>query len=372
MLPPKSDASNESDQSWVSSIKKEESMLTSPARTSPGPGSRTVSPKPKSAIDSDSENMSDDGLKSDKPEKSGEEEVTVSVVKGKVIVKKPAKRGKRKGSGKKGRPKGDSFKKEPSSLLFGESTEGLLSAIKRETDKEASPISPPFSPQNVPSPITIPALKAAPPPPSPPAPSKKISPPKPKLTFKEQKPISPLVKDIIKPKPPPVQVSKQTKITKSPRRLSPKKSPKISPTSKKKGNISPVKTSPSKSFLFTEITSPRTPSPHRSSSPASGPSSPMYSPASSPARDSPLHFQIPPTPAFPTRIHSPPASPLSRQISTDDEIEVPPLEKPRMPPPELPPMPPTSAQRRAQRAVITETVGSFVVKFHWFYYVGLI
>lgn len=222
-------------------------------------------------------------------------------------------------------------------------------------------MSPPFSPQNVPSPITIPALKAAPPPPSPPTPSKKISPPKPRPALKDQKPMSPLVKDITKSKASSVQISKPLKPTKSPRRLSPKKSPKISPTSKKKGSMSPVKTSPSKSFPFMEFTSPRTPSPHRSSSPsASNPSSPMYSPASSPARDSPLHFQIPPTPAFPTRTHSPPASPLFRQISTDDETEVPSADKPCMPPPDLPPMPPTSAQRRAQRTVITETVGSFV------------
>ncbi|XP_053377058.1 zinc finger CCCH domain-containing protein 13-like isoform X3 [Mercenaria mercenaria] len=368
MLPPKPDASAEGDQSWVSSIKKEksatpkhESLISSSPRVSPSPGSRTASPKPKYGNTSDSDNNSEDEELVDKTNKSGEEEVTVSVVKGKVIVKKPAKRGKRKGSVKKGRPKGDGSKKEESSLLFGDANEGPVAAIKREPEKEASPISPPFSPQNVPSPITIPALKAAPPPPSPPAPSKKISPPKPKPLLKEQKPLSPLVKDTIKPKPVPVPVAKVAKVIKSPRRLSPKKSPKISPTSKKKGSMSPPKTSPTKTFPFMEFTSPRTPSPRRSSSPsASAPSSPMYSPASSPARDSPLHFQIPPTPAFPTRTHSPPPSPVSRQISTDEEVEGTSADKPRMLPPELPPMPPTSAQKRAQRTVITETIGTFV------------
>lgn len=366
MLPPKSDAASEGDKSWVSSIKTEPERMPSPRTEplfspsprgrSPTPSSRVTSPRSRLGSDSDdlSDGMSTDGRSS----RGGDDEVTVSVVKGKIMVKKPAKRSKRKGSGKKKKVKGDSSRKEGSGLLFGDSNEGPVAAIKKEPEKEASPISPPFSPQNVPSPITIPALKAAPPPPSPPAPSKKISPPKPRPLIKEVKPISPLVTEILKPAV--VQIPKPSKPLK---RLAPKKSSKVSPNGKKKGSMSPPKTSPSKSFPFMDFQSPRTPSPRRSASPSpTAITSPMYSPASSPGRDSPpLHFQIPPTPAFPTRTHSPPASPISRQISTDEELEPSTsADKPRMPPPDLPPMPPTLAQKRAQRTVITETVGSFV------------
>lgn len=360
MLPPKSDASAEGDKSWVSSIKTEPDRQPSPKPEplfgprvrSPTPSSKATSPRSK--VESDSDELSDDLSADGKTSRPGEDEVTVSVVKGK-IVKKPAKRGKRKGSStKRKKLKGEGSRKEGTSL-FGDVAESTVAAVKKEPDKEASPISPPFSPQNVPSPITIPALKAAPPPPSPPAPSKKISPPKPRQIIKEQKPMSPLVKEVTKPAV--IQIPKGKAVK------SPKKSSKISPPPKKKGSMSPPKTSPSKSFPFMDFQTPRTPSPRRSTSPSpSVPTSPMYSPASSPGRESPLlHFQIPPTPALPTRTHSPPASPPSRQLSTDEETEGPSVsDKPRMPPPDLPPMPPTSAQRKAQRTVITETVGSFV------------
>ncbi|KAL4226377.1 transcription initiation factor TFIID subunit 3 [Mactra antiquata] len=358
MLPPKPDGPSESDQSWVSSIKTEPGLFESSNTSSrhSSPASRTVSPSRKLDIDSDSDNASTDHDHDSKSSKPMDDEVTVSVVKGKIMVKKPAKRSKRKGSGKKGRPKGDGFRKESSGSLFREIPESPLAALKKEADKEASPISPPFSPQNVPSPITIPALKAAPPPPSPPAASKKISPPKPRSSFKDVKPESPLLKDITKSRPSPDPTPKPSKLIKSLKK-SPKKSPKVSPTAKRKGNMSPTKV-----FPFMEFQSPKTPSPRRSSSPSpSARSSPMYSPPSSPERASPLSFQIPATPAFPTR--SPPPSPLSRQLSTDeDDTDLTPtsVDRPPMPPPSLPPMPPTSAQRRAQRTVITETVGSFV------------
>ena len=380
-MPPKTDTSADGDSrlSWVSSIKEERNLSQSPKRESLF-SSPKVSPKPSPKPSSRAGLDSDSDVSMDDESKSGlEEEVTVTVVKGKVVTKKPAKRGKRKGSLKKNKSKGDGSRKGyPEERLFGDKPD-LISVVKRELEKEGSPISPAFSPQNVPSPITIPALKAAPPPPSPPTSSQKKSPPKPRPLIKESRPHSPLFKELMKPSPPPVSslsisMPKPMKIPSKPppsKKPSPKKSPKIPGTSKKKGNISPAKTSSTKSFLFNEPPPPRTPSPRHSPSPVSTPSSPMYSPASSPP-DSPIIFPMPPTPAFPSRTHSPPASPPSRQLSeeadmpsrqlsTDEEVETPDKAKTSPLFPALPPMPPTSAQKRGQRAIITETVGSFVV-----------
>ena len=384
MLPPKPDASSGlskdnigdvENQSWTSSVKHEIEKVPTPKHEprdpSPVYSPAKVKSEPVDNIEAKEKDASDVDMN-----KSGdnetEKEVTVSVIKGKITgigsAKKPGKRGKRKGSVKKGKPKTPKV----ISQLESCGLETKVLPLKKGLDKDSSE-SPSnlFSGENVPSPITIPALKAAPPPPSPPVTKK--TPPKPKtlLKEKEMKPLSPLFKeDLPKVKPSPVIVPKPAKVSKSSRRSSPRKSPKISPTVKKKGapvstptskSPSPKPPSPPKSTPF-DFTVPRTPSPSPLSTPShSVHSSPMYSPNSSPSRDS-LTFNIPPTPAFPTRTTSPPLSPPSRQLSTDDEKEAtPPVEKPRMPPPALPPMPPTSAMRRQQRSVVAETIGSFVV-----------
>ncbi|XP_052284872.1 transcription initiation factor TFIID subunit 3-like isoform X1 [Dreissena polymorpha] len=390
VLPPKPDGGQTGEggePAWTSSIKEEKRETTPKERrettpkekreTTPKPDALFASfrnspkPKPESPLSRHNTSDSDHDLDDDRSSKAGDDgEVTMSVVKGKIMkVKKPDKKSKKKGSSKKGKNKSDvsNLRKElAEEKLFGGDRSEKLSIFK-----ENSPLSPRFSPKNVPSPITIPALKAAPPPPSPPS-SLKKSPPKPKAG-KEIRPPSPsaLYKELMKSTVPPKTSSKKSSSSSgSPK----KKSAAVSPTSRKKDNTSPIgnntspstspigKTSPSQTpstARFLDFQAPKTPSPRRpSSSPVS---SPMYSPASSPGRDSPLHFQIPPTPALSTRYHSPQPSPPSRQISTDEEVETPPADRPKMPPPSLPPMPPSSAQKRgAQRTVILETVGSFV------------
>ena len=316
-----------------------------------------------------------------------DEEVTVSVVGGRVVGGKSGGRGrKRKGSTRRTKP--PKFASRPAgSATYTPMGDDIYTPMRPKEEKGASldeddrpPLllrepepSPPtlFPVTNVPSPITIPALKAAPPPPSPPLTKK--SPPKQKH-LKEATPLSPLTREPhTKPKPPPVSLPKAGKI-KSPRRSSPRKSPKqISPPVRKKfkaSAVSPKKISPTK--LLTpedrEFHPPRTPSPSRISSPSPSPNSPMYSPPLSPAHNSPLHFMIPPTPAFPTRTTSPPPSPPKPlpDLSPDEEdsSSTMPGGLPSMPPPSLPPMPPTSSAKKAmQRTVVAETVGTFVVSF---------
>ena len=303
-----------------------------------------------------------------------EKEVTVSVVGGRVVGGKSGGRGKkRRSSVRKMKP--SKVKAATASSNITETDAGMKDeddgppVLQREPEKEASPSPPTLFPvNNVPSPITIPALKAAPPPPSPPLTKK--SPPKLKQ-LKETRPHSPLVREVpTKPRPPPVAIPKPAKVSRSPRRSSPRKSPKqISPPIKRKPKtfptsptkkISPVKISPTEEREFQP---PRTPSPSRAT-PSPSPVSPMYSPPLSPEHHSPLHFMIPPTPAFPTRTTSPAPSPPKPDLSPDEEdsCSTMPGGLPSMPPPSIPPMPPSSSAKKAmQRTVVAETVGTFVV-----------